>query len=282
MRRIVMKNLLILLTLLFLSNLAFSQKITKVINQYVLINTDQGIGKIGDIIVVNRKINNITKKVGRISIIKFKNGMTACKIIEGNIKIGDFIKSDEDHIVNDLFASENKYSKNNYIQESKSEIGFNCGAFFPMGDMSDAYLTSFVLSLFISFPISPSSNAIFEISYPFLNIKSELKNIVESYGIKYNASLLMVNVYDRYRINASTYIDIGAGIYFPKFSATGYGTTASISKTGFGVCLGPTFLLNNSTTSRIYLITKYHTYNIENNWVKFIKADLQIAFNLSR
>ena len=277
-----MKKFITLLLLLLLPSMVFPQKIIKVIKEYVLINSDQGIGNIGDIIEVNRDIKKVRKRVGRVLIVKFRNGMTACKILEGSIKIGDYIKSNDDQIVDELFSVGSRQPDVNTTSNNKSEIGLSCGAFFPTGDISDWYSTSFVLSGFMSLSISNHYNAVFEISYPFLKLNSELKDALDYFGINFNASLLMINAYGRFRIDPSFFIDIGGGIYIPKLSISADGANESSSEAGIGICLGPTFLLNNSLTYRLSLSAKYHTYIIEAHWAHFIKADLQISFNLSR
>jgi len=82
--------------MIIIYNTCYAQKIIKVVDQYVLIDTDKNIGKVNDIITVQRKdINQHIIDIGKIQIIKFSKGMTAAKIIfeYGNHKIknGDYL-----------------------------------------------------------------------------------------------------------------------------------------------------------------------------------------------
>jgi hypothetical protein len=100
-----MKKKSIIFIFLFVNQI-FSQQIIKVIDNYVLIDTDQNIGRLNDEVKVYSEINGVVRNIGLISIVKFKNGMTAAKILKGNIHVGNFVKTD--NIINGGILEKNK------------------------------------------------------------------------------------------------------------------------------------------------------------------------------
>lgn len=88
---------LIVLAALFQTQKAFCDgKIVKVIPGYVLIDTDQNIGKVGDVIRVYRATGDGQRNIGTVQIVRFKSGRAAAKIVKQGagftIKAGDFLE----------------------------------------------------------------------------------------------------------------------------------------------------------------------------------------------
>lgn len=85
------------LLFLFIASKLFCAEIIKVTPNYVLINSDSGLGKVGDKIIIQRRINEKIVDIGKVMIVKFKNNMTVAKIIKENsnykIQVGDFVKA---------------------------------------------------------------------------------------------------------------------------------------------------------------------------------------------
>jgi len=87
---------MILFIIIIISNTCYAQKIIKVVDQFVLIDTDQNIGNSNDVIIVQRMdIDDHIVNIGKIQIIKFVKGMTAAKVIHEyngyKIKTGDYL-----------------------------------------------------------------------------------------------------------------------------------------------------------------------------------------------
>lgn len=96
-----MKKLILLFFLI--STSCFSQRITKIVESYVLIDTDKNIGKKDDEIIVQRLDHNMNIiNIGKLRIVKFAQGKTAAQIIkeyEGyKITVGDYL---EQHFKNE-------------------------------------------------------------------------------------------------------------------------------------------------------------------------------------
>jgi len=88
-----MKKLFIIIILFISANFLFAQKIIKIVNDYVLIDTDKNIGELNEEIYVYRNDNLI---IGKIVIVKFSLRRTAGKILgvreNYKIRIGDYVK----------------------------------------------------------------------------------------------------------------------------------------------------------------------------------------------
>jgi len=78
---------------LLLPVMLFPQKVIKIKNNFVLIDTDQNIGQIGDIVPLYRNESGTEKKVGRVEIVEFKNKMCACNVVSGTIILGDYCQT---------------------------------------------------------------------------------------------------------------------------------------------------------------------------------------------
>lgn len=290
----------IILVLILIPGLISAQQIVKIIKQYALIDTDQGIGDIGDRVSVYRNTSGGSEYAGRVVLLKFKDGKAACKIIEGQVRIGDIIKTADDLLMEELLGAEDEYSDiqeyseddqyttteytENQIglnppeQKGRTEFGLLAGGFIPLGGMADAYTISPNLGFFVSIPVKKYYNIVFEAAYPFLLLQSEYADVFESYGVNVNATIIMVTLYDRYAMSPTFLLDIGGGLYLPRISISGFGESESISETHWGLGVGPTLLIGNSTSLKLYLSGKFHTYRIGDEWTKFIRMDIQVAF----
>lgn len=90
-------------------NSVHAQKIVKMVQNYVLIDTDNNLGKLDDELQVYRYENNRKVEVGTVQIRKFSQGKTAAKILSaenGNsIRLGDLVEGSSDDLF-DLFNSD--------------------------------------------------------------------------------------------------------------------------------------------------------------------------------
>lgn len=166
-------------------------------------------------------------------------------------------------------------------QNGNAEIGFIGGASIPLGYFSDQESASLNGGFYIAFPISAHRDKlVFEFSFLFSNADSDVNHVVSSYGFNVTKSLTVINAYLRCDILPTLFIDSGCGFYFPKVSPFQVHEPDAIRKASFGLCLGPTFQLTRSALSNIYLSTKFHTYQAEEDWEQMIRMNVQIAFSL--
>lgn len=90
-----MKKAIWIILILTLASSAYSQKIIRVAKDLVLIDTDQGIGRVGDERAVYRLVDSKVREIGTLQLLRFQNGRAAARIIhldrKFNIKIGDLL-----------------------------------------------------------------------------------------------------------------------------------------------------------------------------------------------
>ncbi len=70
------------LILLVLAPMVFPQTVAKVASEFVIVDTNQGLGEKGDTIVIFRKTDNDVQLVGFARIVLFREGKTAAKMIK--------------------------------------------------------------------------------------------------------------------------------------------------------------------------------------------------------
>jgi hypothetical protein len=94
-----MNKRIVILALTLACTALHGQQIIKRSSRFVLINTDQGIGKEGKTIPVFRTNRGETFTVGQVKILRFYRGMTAASIVEETapyrIRINDFVNATE-------------------------------------------------------------------------------------------------------------------------------------------------------------------------------------------
>lgn len=120
------------IVLLLNTQLVFGHgKVIKRVSNYVLIDTDQGIGAIGDVHDVFRDLFNETQRTGSVEIVRFKNGQAAAKIRNETmglqIEVGDYIRiyQDETDIMNDLFGETGSTVKQSTKKSLRRRIGLS-------------------------------------------------------------------------------------------------------------------------------------------------------------
>lgn len=114
---IIIRKLLLMVALSFCSVKA--QHIVKMLSNYVLIDTDVGIGRIHDKITIQRKVGDYIINVGVVQIVKFRDGKTAAKIVKEfhPFQIGDFV---EDKYV-ETASKITKAPSQNYVKTETRE-----------------------------------------------------------------------------------------------------------------------------------------------------------------
>lgn len=81
---------------MFCSVSSSAQNVINILREYVVIDTDVGIGQIGKTVQIQRRTHQGVVEVGTVRLLKFHEGKAAAKIVKEikpfRIKIGDFVK----------------------------------------------------------------------------------------------------------------------------------------------------------------------------------------------
>jgi len=124
-----MKNILFILMLVSASLL--SQTILYVSKDYVLIDTDQNIGSIGEKLKVFREIDGRYQNIGLVQIEKFQNGKSAAKIIYSKTPLQKY---------DQVQKTSDKSIKSNQQQPVKSSLGIHYHRISFLGESRDDFL----------------------------------------------------------------------------------------------------------------------------------------------
>ena len=135
------------LILLVLAPMVFPQTVAKVTSEFVIVDTDQGLGEKGDTIVIFRKTDNDIQLVGFGRIVLFREGKTAAKIIKLEpgkaIKPGDRALKMPDSM---RAPKPEKATPQTAKPAPKSNITVGAGWFSPVSE-GDYYSSGFGLGL---------------------------------------------------------------------------------------------------------------------------------------
>ena len=271
-----MKKILLLM-LLYFPLLCYPQKVIKIVENYVLIDTQKDLGEIGDILNVYRIVHANEVKIGSVVIVQFKNNMTACEILQGYIRVGDRVKKTETVRNNESSGSNQLSIQKTKKEKRKTNIGLTGGLFMPVGDLAQEYNRSLHVGTLVKLPVLYRHDIVVEADYIFLRIDPEIKESLEAASDnRVTASFFMLAVYGRTHLGDDYFIDTGIGLYNPRMTLTVSSSAESESETAAGFCAGITILLEPG----IYISGKYHHYIVNKDSKNFFLVGAQFLFNI--
>jgi hypothetical protein len=278
----------------------------RVITGYVLIDTDQGIGKINDILQIYRMDYNTEIYIGQIRLRKFQNGKTGAKIIYTEpgykMQVGDFVKikskdiedipildtydmiydnkknnnyetkqTKENDLAYDIFIEDEGYTKQHINTKKKSDkhnqISAHLGIFTPSSSLVGTVGTSPNIGINYMLVGSTKHSLYVDLTIPIMKTKSQ--------GVK--SSLIILNLFDRIKVKNRLYYDLGIGLYN---SSTKIGSKKIESGSNFGFLIGFSIDLFTSWGISFTPSIKIHSYNTKSDWKDFAVFDLNMFFTL--
>jgi hypothetical protein len=271
----------IFLVICFLSgwgNLS-AQEIIKVVPKFVLIDTDQDIGKLGDEIGVYRDTKEGRIKVGEIQILKFSNGQTGAKIVwiePGlSISVGDRVQNEEMLSQSNFPLDEEEdiyVDQTERTSDPPGRLAIGISRFVPAQDLDRILIPSFCISA--SFRIGQIGPHYFYagLDYPILNEKSSMSNVS-------SPSLWSLHVRDHIRVIHRIYYDMGAGLYNSKIPAASSSSQSTSSSSQMGFLLGMSVDLQDLSSIPMIPFVQCHMYQTDSEWQLYAIAGL--SFHLS-
>jgi len=272
-----MRNVLkMLMAISILSGLenVFAQKIIKVVPKFVLIDTDQNIGKLGDELNVYRDTSTGRIKVGKIKLLKFSNGQTGARIVwiePGlSVSVGDIVQKDEMVSQTNFLFDEKKNIYNDQterIYDPPGRFGIGISRFVPAQDLDRIIVSSFCINA--SFRIGQLDPHYFFISidYPILDVKSSLNDVS-------SPSLWSLHFGDHFRVINYIYYDMGAGLYNSKIPEVGDSSRNASSSSKMGFFLGMSVDLHDLISVPITPFVQSHMYETDSDWQLYAIAGI--------
>ena len=258
----------------------FAQKIIKVIPKFVLIDTDQNIGKLGDELNVYQDTDDGQIQVGRIKILKFSNGQTGARIVSIepglSISVGDRVQKDEVLLPSDFLLDDKEEDVYNdqtdQVSAPPGRLAIGISRFVPAQDLDRILLPSFCINA--SFRIGQIASHYFfvDVDYPILNVRSSLDSLS-------SPSLWSLHIRDHIRAINRIYYDIGVGLYNTKTPETDSSPESVSSSSKMGYLLGLSVDLQDLVSVPIIPFVQCHMYTIDSEWQLFVIAG--VSFHLS-
>ncbi len=267
-------KIIILSVGLLLSPLSLhAQYITKIIPQYVLINSDTGVGEKNEQVDVYRLVGERIVHVGKVQILTFEQGKAAAKIIYVNpgmqIVVGDFVRPGSS-VTRAGNQTNRPLSSNRNVHD---QLGIHLARFVPASNLESGFQNSYNIGA--SFKLIGLYNHSFyvDVSYPLMEFQPELSNTIQS-------SLLILQLSDRIRVWDRIYYNIGFGFYRSTLSGNVTGIAFNETQSYSGFFVGLSMDLLNSSFMTIAPSIRMHTYNIEGDWAEFVVGGVNVYFSV--
>ena len=260
-----------------------AQSIIRVIPNYVLIDTDTGIGKLKEKIKVYRSTDDEIITIGEVQILAFRDGMTAARIVglqPGlDIAVGDFVelKSTEPSDISqaDKEDRDRDQSADQLYDERRkmNRAGVHIGRFIPSSHLENTFENSFSLGIsFKLMDVRPHSIFI-DATYPILN-----ENLANTSNIK--SSLYLLHLLDSIQVGQRIHFDVGGGIYYSSVSGGMNGQLMKESEPYFGFFLGLSMDFIGALGWTFCPLVRYHTYKVETDWNEFLVGGMNVYFSI--
>lgn len=254
---------------------SFTQEIIKVIPKFVLINTDQNIGKIGDVLNVYRETMSGLIQIGKVRVVKFSEGNTGAKIIRIepglSISVGDFVQNEKvfKSTVHYFAKKKEEAESETAPPQSIGRVGIQLSRFIP-GYSLDQILESCYcagISLIIA-DLDPHTFFI-DLTYPLL----QLKPAVHDHA---SPSLWSLHLGDHVRVGKSICYDVGLGLYQSNLPSADLASQGSFHSSDAGFFLGMSLLLNSGSSVVLLPFIRCHLYQTEREWQIFALGGITI------
>jgi hypothetical protein len=270
---------LIICFILFFIQSSTAQIIQKIIKDFVLIDTDQGIGRIQDVVNIYRFNGQTYQLIGRVRLLKFQQGKAAGKIIftePGRIvKIGDRVYSIEgksEGYQKDSVAEwiqETTRAERSKLPVNDNRVGIHIGEFLPAAHFQALYNPSFSLGLWIKLAQLKRHSFYMQFTYPFLQ---------KSVDSESNPTFFILSLANRIRVGDFIHYELGGGLYHYNISAITSSPIPSKSNAGFFAGLSVDFPTSMGFTLSPSI--RYHTFHREEVWIEFMIGGLNVYFSL--
>lgn len=311
-------NIFLVMTLsLLLSSFAFSQRVSKVIPGYLLIDTDKNLGKLNQLIKIYRQTDEGHIFIGKAKIIKFDQGKTGAKIIfikaGYSIKIGDLAgkngtdkidipllntngfdtvydesKTDREPILfdkkqNSIKEDDDIRSENPYPSYSDSSVPVS---FRERKDNGYIHLGLFTPGSQLDGLTNNSFSLGLAYNFTPLQNHGFMIDFTVPFLLKKSSevtsSLFILQFFDHMRLGERTHYDFGLGLYFSSTQIKSTDTETDIKNSGayFGFSMGISlnaFILNKIAFTPAI---RCHTYKADETWNVFALFDINGHFSI--
>ncbi len=272
-----------MLSICILSSLVLSpvalraQKVIRIIEDYVLIDTDIGIGGLREEIPVYRSIDGSIVTVGQVRIVSFRDGLTAAKVV--STEPGFEIRAEDYVRFNSLDALPEEEPqvviRTETVSQGKNDpiFGIHLGMFLPASYLDNTFSSSFSLGLSVKLMDADRHHFYVDATYPVLKTKVA--------GAEWGpSSLYVLNIVDHIQMGERIHFDVGGGLYIPSGSDQSNGQSNSEPGTRAGFFLGLSIDFFSLSGWLFSPRVRYHAYNSTGDWNEFAVGGLNVYFSI--
>ena len=292
----------------------YSQLIMKVIPDYVLIDTDLGIGERNQRIRVYRAVEDSIVTIGLVRIVEFRDGKTAARILvqEGDysISVGDFVKYNvatanvDASFFNRQWYHEQVYGSNynevKALQPSASEdssadvreeetsvdgdtVYTHREPHHPLGLYVGFFYPGVILENSVEYGIGLGvSGKIGRIHthHFFLEATYAAQVLKPVLRERMKSSLVLLNLIDHIQVAERIHFDFGGGVYYTKTIVTESGNSMEDSGFHAGFSVGISMDIAGIQGLNYCPSVRYHMYRDEGEWIEFVLGGITVTYAL--
>jgi hypothetical protein len=256
--------------LVFIQGL-FAQEIIRVIPKFVLIDTDQNMGEIGDMLTVYRETASGPIQIGKVKIVRFSKGNTGAKIVRIepglSISIGDFVQNEKVLKSAVHYFAKKKEESETTSRQSIGRIGIQLSRFVPGYALNQILESCYSVGASLIVADFNPHTFFIDWTYPLL----ELKPAMSDYA---SPSLWSIHLGDRIHVGKRICYDAGVGLVqssLPLADSVSQGTSR---RSDAGFFLGMSLPLNSGSSMIMLPFIRCYLYQSEGEWRIFALAGM--------
>ena len=275
-------------TLLTVSGL-HAQHVVRVVEGYILIDTDKGLGNPEAFIWISRIQGNRMISVGRARIIKFHGGRTAARVVSSvsgrkprvndiasvsqltNVDVGSYSsipKMDPDTPPRRALVSETR----SHIPRT-DRFGLHLGRLMPASHLEYRFENSLSLGGFVKLLRAGKHRIYLDLFYPLFRMRTPG-------AADADFSLLIIQLMDHVQMMGLIHYDFGAGLYQSRLHSSLSGRTVIVNKSYFGFFLGLSLDFPAASNVTLSPSIRVHTYQADSEWMEFVFGGLNVYFSI--
>jgi hypothetical protein len=253
-----------------------AQEVCGFFNDDVIIQNARDLGRVGEEKWVVRRLTSSVRAIGKIRIKECFEDMIIASVSSEQmgvtISIGDRVVAHNADFTALLIRQQDLPLPPLYRNSAEPSvpaaeaafrhlrIGLSLGTLLPYQTMHQYTHYSYQAGATVQYGFTPRSALLLDMMYsfmderPFPNSSSELTN----------RSVLIVNALLRHGLFNVIYMDLGAGVYVPRFSVSATPSERQIETLEYhlGVCAGLAINFVQSNSLSMYLSPRYHIYQL--------------------
>jgi hypothetical protein len=251
-----------------------AQEVCGFFNDDVIIQNARGLGRVGDEKWVVRRLTSSVRTIGKIKIKECFEDMIIASVSSEqmgySISIGDRVVAHNDDFTALLIRQQDiplpplyRNSTEPSVPAAEAafrhlRIGLSLGTLLPYQTLHQRTRCSYQAGATVQYGFTPRSALLLDMMYSFMDERP----LLDPSSKLTNRSVLIVDALLRQGLYDVIYMDLGTGVYVPRFSVSAKTGERQIETLEYhlGVCAGLAINFIQSNSLSMFLSPRYHTY----------------------